>query len=82
MMKKNNHVLIAAISAVGVASVATAASVVSKILKKNLLNDLNESEFGNTSKYGCCTTNCCGQDDSYDEVLRHRKNRCYQRSRF
>lgn len=81
-MKKNNGFVIAAISAVGVASLATAASLVGKMLKKNLLSELSDSEFSNLNKYGCCTTNYCGQDDSYDEVLRHRKNRCYQRSRY
>ena len=81
-MKKNNSFVIAAISAVGVATVATAAGILSKMLKKNLINDLNESEFNNYNKYGCCSTNCCGHDDSYDEVLRHRKNRYYQRGRY
>ena len=64
MKKINKGTAIAAISAIGIASVVTIAGVVSKTLKRNLIKDLNDSDF---------------KDDSYDEVLRHRKGRYYQK---
>lgn len=80
-MKKNNKgAAIAAVSALGVASIVTIAGFVSKTLKRNLIKDLNDSDFGNYNGYGKCgSSSCCSKDDSYDEVLRHRKGRYYQK---
>ena len=69
-----------AISAIGIASVVTIAGVVSKTLKRNLIKDLNDSDFKDFNSYGkCCSSNHNIKDDSYDEVLRHRKGRYYQK---
>lgn len=83
-MKLNNNksVIIAAVSAIGIASIATVAGIISKTLKKNLIKDLNDSEFGNFNGYGkCCSQSCCS-NDFYDEALKHRKNRYYQKMRM
>lgn len=79
-MKLNDKsAVIAATSAIGIASVATIAGIIAKRLKKNLIKDLNDSEFGNFNGYGkCCSPNCCS-NDSYDEVLKYRKNRFYKK---
>lgn len=84
-MKLNDNdksTVIAALSAIGIASVATVAGIIAKRLKKNLIKDLNDSEFGNFNGYGkCCSQSNCS-NDSYDEVLKHRKNRFYKKMRM
>ncbi|OAT87233.1 hypothetical protein [Candidatus Arthromitus sp. SFB-turkey] len=84
-MKLNDNdksAVIAAASAIGIASVATIAGIISRRLKKNLVKDLNDSEFGNFNGYGkCCSHSHCS-NDSYDEVLKHRKNRFYKKMRM
>ena len=85
--KTNKGIVIAAVSAVTLASVATIAGICTKALKKSLIKELNDSDFENFNGYGkcsstCCgkcSSTCCGKDDSYDDVLRHRKNRYYQK---
>ena len=80
MKKINKGTAIAAISAIGIASVVPIAGVVSKTLKRNLIKDLNDSDFKDFNSYGkCCSSNHNIKDDSYDEVLRHRKGRYYQK---
>lgn len=80
MKKMNKGTAIAAISAIGIASVVTIAGVVSKTLKRNLIRDLNDSDFKNFNSYGeCSCSNHNVKDDSYDEVLRYRKGRYYQK---
>ncbi len=77
--KTNKGIVIAAVSAVTLASVATIAGICTKALKKSLIKELNDSDFENFNGYGKCSSTCCGKDDSYDDVLRHRKNRYYQK---
>lgn len=78
-MRENNHKSIAITVALAAAavSVATIAGIVSRNLRKNLIKDLNDAEFENFGGHGNCCTN-----DSYDDVLRYRKNRYYQRSKY
>lgn len=80
-MKTNNNkcVVIAAVSAVTLASIATIAGFCTRALKKGLIKELNDSGFENFNGYGKCSSTCCVKDDSYDDVLRHRKNRYYQK---
>ncbi len=81
-MKNNNKcIAIAALSTLAVASVATITGLCTRALKKNLIKELNDSEFENYNGYGRCSSSSCGcsKDDSYDQVLRHRKNRYYQK---
>lgn len=83
-MRENNNKNLAITVALAAAavSIATIAGVVSRNLKRNLIKDLNDSEFENFNGHGnCCSHNCC-TNDSYDDVLRYRKNRYYQRSRY
>lgn len=76
-MKKNNKgVIIAAVSAIGVASIATVTGIISRNLRKNLIKNLNDSHFEDLNGYGVYNNY---KDDSYDDVLRHRKSRYYQR---
>ena len=78
-MNKNNNkaAFMVALAAIGAASATIVAGVVAKTLKKNLINNLND-EFENFNGYGKCTAYCC-PNDSYDEVLRHRKGRYYKK---
>lgn len=77
---KNKNLAIAVVSALTVASVAAITGIISRNLKRNLIRDLNDSEFENFGE-GRCSHNCYG-NDSFDDVLRYRKNRCYQRSKM
>lgn len=80
-MKINNKCAVITIASVaGIASIGAFAGIISRALKRNLINDLNNTGFGKFGGYGNCSQNCCS-GDSYDEVLRHRKNRYYQRAR-
>ena len=74
-MKSNKGAFIAVISTLGIVSAAAVAGFVFNGLKKNLIKNLNDSDFGQFKGYSFYSPN----DDSYDEVLRHRKERYYQK---
>lgn len=76
MEKNNKGIIIAAVSAIGVVSVAAIAGIISKNLRKNLIKNLNDSDFEDLN---CYRKYCNYKDDSYNDVLRHRKSRYYQR---
>ncbi len=79
-MKKNDKgIILAAVSAVGVASIVALTGVISKNLKRNLIRDLNDSDFEDLNVYGSYANY---KDDSYDDVLRHRKGRYYQKMKM
>lgn len=79
-MDKNKGVAISVLSVVAVASVAALTGIISRNLKRNLIKDLNDSEFGNFNGGNCCHNYYGG--NSFDDVLRYRKNRCYQKSKM
>lgn len=82
MRENNKNIVISIALAATAVSIATIAGVVSRNLKRNLIRDLNDSEFENfNGNSNCCSHNCC-TNDSYDDVLRYRKNRYYQRTRY
>ncbi len=80
-MKRNSKCTIITIASVAsIASVGALAGVISKILKKSLINNLNNKGFNKFNGREKCSQNSCS-GNSYDEVLRHRKNRYHQRVR-